>query len=52
LTRQVEDYVARYDRGEAAMSVHILSFLHEWLVTHIQKEDRQYGSWLNSHGIR
>jgi hemerythrin len=31
LTDQVNDYVRRFERGEAAMSVHLISFLSDWL---------------------
>jgi hemerythrin len=30
----------------------LLNFLRDWLTNHIQKEDRQYSSWLNQRGIR
>lgn len=51
LTRQVEDYVARFRTGDLSLSVHLIEFLREWLTTHIQKEDRDYGPWLNQHGV-
>ncbi len=50
LTRQVEQFVQRYNRGELALNVHLLTFLRDWLVNHIQKEDRQYGPWVNQCG--
>jgi len=52
LTCQVEEYVARFQRGDIALSVHLLDFLRSWLSTHIQKEDRAYGPWLNRNGVR
>jgi hemerythrin len=51
LTHQVETYVERFESGEATVSVHLLSFLRDWLMNHIQKEDRNYGPWLNQRGI-
>jgi hemerythrin len=51
LTRQVEQYVTRFDRGEITLNVHLLNFLRDWLTSHIQKEDRNYGPWLNDHGV-
>ncbi len=50
LTRQVEEFVARYDRGESALSVPLLTFLRDWLTKHIQREDREYGPWMNEKG--
>ena len=52
LTHKVDEYVRRFESGEISLSVHLLDFLRDWLVTHIQKEDRDYGPWLNDHGVR
>ena len=52
LTAQVDGFVQRYQRGEIAVNVGLLMFLRDWLATHIQKEDRDYGPWLNRHGVQ
>jgi len=52
LTRQVEDYAARYERGEITLNVQLLNFLRDWLTTHIQVEDHQYSPWMKEHGAR
>ncbi len=52
LNRQVEQYIQRFERGEISINVHLLDFLRDWLVNHIQKDDRDYGPWLNERGIR
>lgn len=52
LTKQVEDFVARYENGDITLSVQLLNFLSEWLTTHIQGEDKQYGPWLVEHGVK
>jgi hemerythrin len=52
LTQQVAGYVERFDRGEAALSIHLMTFLREWLANHILREDRAYTAWLVQHGIR
>ena len=52
LTKQVEEYVARYEKGDITLGVHLLTFLSDWLTKHIQGEDQKYGPWLNEHGIR
>jgi hemerythrin-like metal-binding protein len=51
LTRQVEEFVSRYERGEAQMNIELLNFLRDWLTTHILKVDHEYGPWLNEHGV-
>jgi hemerythrin len=51
LTVQVADYAQRFKRGEAAVSVHLVTFLRDWLTNHILREDRAYGGWLTQAGI-
>jgi hemerythrin-like metal-binding protein len=51
LTKQVGEFVGRYERGELALSVDLLTFLRDWLGTHILKEDHEYGPWMNKHGV-
>jgi hemerythrin len=50
LTKQVDEFVDRYERGESALSIHLLTFLRDWLTKHIQHEDREYGPWMNGRG--
>lgn len=52
LTAQVEKFVGRYERGEISLNVDLLMFLRDWLMKHIQKSDREYGPWLNAHGVK
>jgi len=52
LIKQVEDYSARFDRGEITLNLHLLNFLRDWLTNHIQKVDHEYGPWLNKNGIK
>ncbi len=52
LTRQVEDYVTRFEHGEITLNLHLLNFLRDWLTNHIQHTDREYTPWLNEHGVR
>ena len=52
LAGQAAQYLQRFERGEPALSVHLLSFLRDWLSNHILREDRAYSAWLMQHGIR
>jgi hemerythrin len=52
LTRQVEGFAERYERGEARLNIELLNFLNDWLTTHILKVDKEYGPWMNEHGVR
>lgn len=52
LTEEVAGYVKRFERGEAALSVHLIGFLRDWLTNHIRREDRAYSGWVLQRGIR
>ena len=52
LTQQVGDFMALLEKGEGVVSADLLSFLRDWLKNHIQREDKEYGPWLNQHGIK
>ncbi|MDR3750919.1 MAG: bacteriohemerythrin [Terracidiphilus sp.] len=52
LSKQVEDYVARFEKGEITLNLSLMDFLRDWLINHIQKTDKEYGPWLNEHGVR
>jgi hemerythrin len=49
--RQVEEYVARREKGENTMYLPLLNFFRDWLTNHIQEEDRKYTPWLNERGV-
>jgi hemerythrin-like metal-binding protein len=52
LIKQVGEFMARFERGESTLNVNLLNFLRDWLTTHIQQEDQQYGPWLTKNGVR
>jgi hemerythrin len=52
LIKQVEDYVARFEKGEITLNLHLLNFLRDWLTNHIQKVDMAYSACLIKHGAR
>jgi|HubBroStandDraft_5_1064220.scaffolds.fasta_scaffold1213581_1 hemerythrin len=51
LTGEVEEFMARHERGESMGNGKLLSFLRDWLTDHILTADRNYGPWLNEHGL-
>jgi hemerythrin-like metal-binding protein len=51
LIKQVQEYVAKHDRGEITVNLHLMNFLRDWLSNHIMKVDKEYGPWLNQHGV-
>jgi hemerythrin-like metal-binding protein len=50
LIKQVEQFTVRLERGDIMLSVDLFNFLRDWLSTHIQKTDKEYGPWLVEHG--
>ena len=51
LVKQVEEYLIRFEKSETLLNVQLLRFLRDWLTSHIQKVDKEYGPWLNAHGV-
>jgi hemerythrin len=52
LLEQLNAFLARYSRDGSEMDRHSLNFLRDWVTTHIQSEDMNFGLWLNEHGKR
>jgi hemerythrin-like metal-binding protein len=52
LLEQLSAFLTRYTRNSARMDTHSLNFLRDWVTTHIQSEDMNFGLWLNEHGKR
>ena len=52
LTKQVLEVQAKYNSGAiSTLSIDVLHFLKNWLVEHIQGEDKKYAPWLISKGV-
>jgi hemerythrin len=52
LTKQVEDYIARFQQGDLTLSTDLSGFLSDWLKKHILAVDQSYGPCLNQRGIK
>jgi len=46
LTDKVGRMTADLDAGKKVAAVHLATFLKDWLVQHIQQEDRRYGAFI------
>lgn len=52
LTRHVEAFEARFERGDGSVNLQLLSFLRDWVTNHIQDSDKEYGPWMNQKGVQ
>jgi len=50
LLEQLKAFRTRYRSKSARLDRHSLNFLRDWVTTHIQSEDSNFGQWLNEHG--
>lgn len=50
--RKIENYAERFERGEITLNLHLMNFLRDWLVNHIQKIDRSYRPCLVKAGMQ
>ena len=48
LTQQVIDLGEQFREGKSSLTVHVATFLKDWLVKHIQGTDRKYVPFLKS----
>ncbi|MBV5340179.1 MAG: hemerythrin family protein [Deltaproteobacteria bacterium] len=51
LVRQVLDLQQKFEAGQAILTLNVMMFLKDWLMTHIQGDDKKYGDYLNGRGV-
>ncbi|CCO25481.1 bacteriohemerythrin [Maridesulfovibrio hydrothermalis] len=49
---QVLEFDSALRSGKAKVTMEVMHFLKDWLIQHIQGEDRKYTSFMNSNGVR
>jgi hemerythrin len=49
LMEQVAAFKADYDAGKSMISIKLMGFLREWVRSHIQRSDKQYGAWVGEN---
>ncbi len=47
---EVSDFKSKFEKGEMFLSLEVMKFLKDWLLTHILKVDKNYRSFFNSKG--
>jgi hemerythrin len=51
LVTKVLDLQKQFQSGSSVLTMTVLSFIKDWLVSHIQGVDKKYGVYLNAKGI-
>jgi hemerythrin len=51
LVKQVLDLQKKFQGGTEILTLPVMTFLKNWLVNHIQGEDKKYGQYFNTKGI-
>jgi len=49
---KVKEFIRRYKNREMGLSIHLLTFLKDWLSNHICITDKKYGPFLNKKGVK
>ena len=49
--RKIAEFKSRFEKGETATSIDVISFLTSWLNTHILQSDKRYGPFFNEKGL-
>jgi len=50
--KKVTDLHEDYEKGNTMLSVSVMVFLKNWVITHIQKVDAEYASFFNGKGVK
>lgn len=51
LVKTVLDFKAKFEKGDAALTAEVMTFLRDWLSKHIMNSDRAFGRDLNTKGV-
>ncbi len=49
--QKVSSFKQDYDSGKLGVTIEVLNFLSNWLVTHISGTDKKFGPFLNGKGL-
>lgn len=49
---KISEFKKDFESGKLGLSIEIISFLNDWLVSHIKGADKKYGKFFNDLGIK
>lgn len=50
-TEEVADFRQKFENGQVLLSLKLINFLKDWLVSHIQGSDKKYAPFLKEKGL-
>jgi hemerythrin-like metal-binding protein len=50
--KKVSEFKKSYENGEIALTIDVITFLQNWLVTHIKVVDKKYSKFFNENGLK
>ncbi len=50
--KKVMDFKKAFDENRLMLSIDIISFLQDWLASHIKGNDKKYGPFFNEKGLK
>lgn len=51
LREQVADFYKKFEEGKVEISIELLDFLEDWLVDHLDGQDKKYVECFNKNGL-
>jgi len=51
LSLKVEEFISRFNNGDEDILFDLLNFLEDWLVIHLNNQDKKYTKCFNDHGL-
>lgn len=51
LVKQVLELQQQFNSGQIILTLEVMMFLKDWLMKHIQGDDKKFGAYLNENGV-
>ena len=49
---KVDDFAKKFQTGQLGLSIDVMTFLSDWLGTHIKGTDKKYSACFNANGLK